>query len=107
MPKLGPTTVKCPFCDKNFTAAGIKDLKNLEIVSLHHATCEQCGHGVLLRMIHMQNGIASLGIATDLIGSDAEKVVNLPAVREFELLAFHEFLRAYNFSELFFEKITK
>jgi len=75
-------------------------------VESYHATCLSCGNNVLLRILLLPNGIASLGVVTDLKSEDALSIMSRPALAESELLAFHKVLCARNFSDLFFEKIV-
>lgn len=104
--KIGPESVQCPFCSKKFLPKGVSNLADRSEVQLYHATCLFCDHSVLLRIMRLPNGIASLGVITDLKSEDAVDVMSRPALAEFELLAFHEVLCAKNLSDLFFEKIV-
>lgn len=82
----------CPVCQTNFEQTDIRVVETHHNVHLLHITCSSCTHAILSLFAISQLGMSSLGMATDLSASDAERVLAAAPIHEDEVLMFHRFL---------------
>lgn len=96
----------CPMCRTNFQQTDVRIVDTYNNVHLLHVTCSSCTYAILSLFAISQFGLSSVGMATDLSATDAERVLDSNPIDEDEILLFHSLIEGKykgvgRFEELF------
>jgi len=78
--EINPLMTHCPICHALYAKKQIKLLEEGQFVRLFHSTCESCGHGMFAYVTQGLNGMSSLGLVTDVSGTDVEQYIQASPV---------------------------
>jgi hypothetical protein len=83
---------KCPLCKAKYSHSQASVLEENEARTVFHLTCSKCNSAVIAFVSDSQQGIVSLGVATDLTGQEAGKFLKSNTIEPEEVLNVYEYL---------------
>lgn len=78
---------RCPICQVEHSPSETAVLEELDGAHLIYIKCKSCGSGVVASLVPSQNGLASLGLVTDLSGYEIKSAKDWGRVNENDLLS--------------------
>ncbi len=81
---------KCPICNKNYEKETAQLVKRKGNANLVHITCSSCRGHFMAMVLHMGQGLSSVGMVTDLNFQDAHKLHAAKPITLDEILIGHE-----------------
>jgi hypothetical protein len=84
---------QCPICQTIYDDGAIVDVQHYSDISLLHCTCQICQNALMAMVSSTALGMSVIGIMTDLILADVERLIGGDPVSEDELLGFHRLLK--------------
>lgn len=82
---------KCPLCKAKYSHSQASVLEENETRTVFHLTCSKCNSAVLAFVSNSQQGIISLGVATDLNSQEAKKMIKENPVSPEQVLKVYEY----------------
>lgn len=83
---------KCPLCRAKYSHSQASVLEESDTRTVFHLTCSKCNSAVLAFVSDSQQGIVSLGVATDLTSEEAKKVLRSRPVDSEQVLKVYKYL---------------
>ena len=83
---------KCPLCKTKYSHSQASVLEENDARTVFHLTCSKCNSAVLAFVSDSQQGIVSLGVATDLTGQEASKILKSKSINSEHVLEVYEHL---------------
>lgn len=87
---------QCPLCQAAYPPEATQVIKEWEGSQLVHMTCGGCGVAVLFLIVSTPLGMSSIGMLTDLVVADIQRLFHAPPISEEDLFAFHESIQSEN-----------
>lgn len=78
---------RCPVCQVEHNPSETALLEEYDGAHLIYVKCNSCGSGVVASLVPSQNGLASLGLVTDLSGFEIKRAKDWSRINEDDLLA--------------------
>lgn len=88
--------IRCSVCESGFSRRDITILEESGQKSIFHVTCSKCGSSTIVIFSSNQNGIVSLGVATDLDKNEVKKMFQSDAISADEVIDAHQLMSNYN-----------
>lgn len=82
----------CPVCQRAFESTDVRVVDTSDNVHLLHLTCQSCDHALLSLFTISHAGMSSVGMATDLSHTDADRLLGSAPISEEEMLSLHTLL---------------
>ncbi len=82
--------VKCPVCGTRYDRSRITVLEEKKSQAVFHLGCSKCGTAMLAFVSNNQQGVVSLGMATDLSAQEAVTAIKKKAVSPDIVLSMYE-----------------
>lgn len=83
----------CPMCSKKYHDDNIAILEENDGSHLVHVTCGHCAHAIMAIITVSQMGMSSVGIITDLDAETMERVRQIGAIGEEQVLSLHSWVQ--------------
>lgn len=83
---------KCPLCKAKYSHSQASVLEESDARTVFHLTCSKCNSAVLAFVTDSQQGIVSLGVATDLTSGEARKILGSSPIGPEQVLKVYEHL---------------
>ena len=83
---------KCSVCDSSLEAERIIVIEEKEQKTTLHVTCSKCQSASIVFLSNNQNGIMSVGMATDLDALEVREKIGQEAISTDELIDLHQFV---------------
>ncbi len=81
---------KCPLCKAKYSHSQASVLEENDARTVFHLTCGKCNSAVLAFVSDSQQGIVSLGVATDLTSQEAKKILGSKPINSEQVLEVYE-----------------
>lgn len=92
----------CPLCNKKYGPVKALVLEEKENKTVLHLTCANCQAATLVFVSFGQAGLASVGMATDIVRDEAKKFFGGEEISSDKVLEIHELLeKTTTISELY------
>lgn len=82
---------RCPLCKAKYNHSQASVLEEGEARTVFHLTCGKCNSAVLAFVSDGQQGIVSLGVATDLSSQEAKMVLKSKPISPDHVLKVYEY----------------
>ena len=86
---------ECPVCNKKYQHTKTFLLEEDEARTTFHLTCGNCKTSILVFVSSGQFGVISLGVATDMSGSEARRLFRNDSISADNVIKVHELLREH------------
>jgi hypothetical protein len=87
---------KCSVCESSLDPGRIVVIDEKEKKTTLHATCSKCNSAAIVFLSNNQNGIVSVGMATDLDAQEAKEKIGKEAISTDEMIDLHQFVWGEN-----------
>jgi transcription elongation factor Elf1 len=87
--------MRCPVCNKKYAPAKALLLEEQENHSVLHMTCPACGVSTVVFVSASQWGVVSMGVLTDLEGTEARNLFRNEAISTDQVIEMHNFLKEF------------
>lgn len=94
----------CPLCNAEKESIKTQVVDENEEAHLLHMQCDKCGSAVVAVVVHVSNGLNSVGMLTDLTFADVSKFRSSAPIEIDDTL---EFFEALQNQEKFLDKLVK
>lgn len=81
---------KCPLCKAKYSLSQTSVLEEGDARTVFHLTCSHCNSAVLAFVSDSQQGIVSLGVATDLTSQEAKRIFKSKPIGSEQVLKVYE-----------------
>lgn len=81
---------KCPLCKAKYSHSQASVLEESDVRTVFHLTCSKCNSAVLAFVSDSQQGIVSLGVATDLTRQEAKEILGSKPIDSEQVLRVYE-----------------
>lgn len=88
--------VKCAVCNSSLDPGKIVVIDEKEKKTTLHSTCSKCNSAAIIFLSNNQNGVVSLGMATDLDVEEAKEKIGKEAISADEIIDLHQFVLGEN-----------
>ena len=83
---------KCSVCDSSLEAERIVVIEEKEQKTTLQVTCSKCHSASIVFLSNNQNGLVSVGMATDLDATEVREKIGQEAISTDELIDLHQFV---------------
>lgn len=87
---------KCSVCDSSLDQERIVVIEEKEQKTTLHVTCSKCHSASIVFLSNNQNGIMSVGLATDLDATEVREKIGQEAISTDEIIDLHQFVLGNN-----------